>query len=229
MADLLAALRRLWHRHSWSLPLSIGSAICFARLASEMREGDMDSLDRAIEHAVDGWRGSADRTMLGFTEVGDILTMGLVTAVSLAALVAKGRRREGRYLFVGACGALAFNVLLKAAFQRARPGADLLYLLPTPTSLSFPSGHTMGTTGVIGCLVVVVHVLRAPPIVRWGATVAGAAVISGVGLSRIYLGAHYPSDVVGGLLAAAAWVSALTGWMYPRLLPGESAPPARPG
>jgi len=81
----------------------------------------------------------------------------------------------------------------------------------------------MAATAVIGCLVVVVHVARARPVLRHGALVLGAALVGGVALSRVYLGVHYPSDVLGGFLAAAAWVSALTGWMYPRLLPGEAA------
>jgi undecaprenyl-diphosphatase len=216
-------LKRLWHRHHWSLPLSIASAVCFGRLASEMKEGDVDALDRAVQRAVDTWRGSADRLMLGFTEAGDLTSMSLVTAVGLAVLAASKRAREVRYLFVGACGSLVLNCVLKVAFQRARPDASLVYLTQLPTSLSFPSGHTMGTTGVIGCLVVLVHVVRARRPLRWIATACGAAVIAGVGLSRIYLGAHYPSDVFGGFLAAASWVSALTGWMYPRLLPGEAA------
>ena len=45
--------------------------------------------------------------------------------------------------------------------------------------------------------------------------------VVGVALSRVYFGVHYPSDVIGGQLGAAAWVSALTGWFYPRLFPGE--------
>jgi membrane-associated phospholipid phosphatase len=215
-------LVRLWRRHHLSIPLSLGAAVSFARLASELQEGDLDALDRGVEHLVDGWRGSVDAAMLGLTRAGDVVPMTLLTLAVLAALVARRRWREARYLFVGACGALALNIFLKAAFHRARPGADLSYLLPTPSSMSFPSGHTMGTTGVVGCLLVVVHVLRAPRVVRWGATLAGALLIAGVGLSRIYFGAHYPSDVLGGFLAAAAWVSALTGFMYPRLLPGET-------
>ena len=48
-------------------------------------------------------------------------------------------------------------------------------------------------------------------------------VILGVAASRVYFGVHYPSDVIGGMLAGAAWIAAVTGWFYPRLLPGEAA------
>ena len=121
---------------------------------------------------------------------------------------------------------MLLNLLLKELFHRARPGADLVYLLPSLSSLSFPSGHTMGTTSVVGSLAVVLHVVKAPRVVRLASIPLGAAAIVGVGLSRVYLGAHYPSDVLGGFLAAAAWVSVITGSMYPRLLPGEGEDPS---
>lgn len=218
-------LRRVWRRHRWSLPLSIGSAISFARLAAEMREGEMDPFDLVMQRRIDSWRGSVDELMMGFTRGGDILPMTAVTACSLAALLVLRRRREATYLLIGAGGGLLLNTLLKAIFQRARPGAALAYVLPSPSSLSFPSGHTMGTTGVVGSLLVILHVVRAPRPVQWAAIAVGGATLVGVGLSRVYFGAHYPSDVAGGVLAAAAWVSAVTGWMYPRLLPGEDDAP----
>ena len=220
--------RRLWQRHRWSLPLSIGSALSFAHLGSEMREGELDALDAAMQRRIGAWRGGVDAPMLALTTVGGLGVMTATTATALALLVWQRRRREARYLLTTAGGGLALNLILKAIFRRARPAAVQAYLLASPTSMSFPSGHTMGTTGVVGGLLVVLHVVGAPREVRRAATVLGVLVVGGVGLSRVYLGAHYPSDVIGGLFAAAAWVSGVTGWTYPRVLPGESAGDATP-
>jgi len=221
--SLAAFLRRLWHRHRWSLPLSIGSVLCFLRLAREMQEGETDGFDKLLQGRVDAWRGSLDTLMLLCTKWGDLVPMTVVSAGVVLLLLLMRRAKEARFLVLGAGGGLLLNLLLKALFHRARPGAELVYLLPSPSSLSFPSGHTMGTTSVIGSLAVILYVVKAPRWARLAATVLGCAAIVGVGLSRIYFGAHYPSDVLGGFLAAAAWVSAVTGSMYPRLLPGESA------
>jgi undecaprenyl-diphosphatase len=119
------------------------------------------------------------------------------------------------------------NTALKLFFHRARPQGSLLYLIQTPSSFSFPSGHAMGSTGVMLSLVVLAHVYRLPTRVRAIGFSLAAAFSVGVATSRVYLGVHFPSDVIGGQLAAAAWVSAITGWFYPRLLPGEAseAPP----
>jgi undecaprenyl-diphosphatase len=86
----------------------------------------------------------------------------------------------------------------------------------------------MAAASVLGSLAVVARVLRPRRAVWLSVTVLSALGILGVALSRIYLGAHYPSDVLGGLFAAAAWVSAVTGWVYPRLLPHERSTRAPP-
>ena len=223
--SLAAFLWRLCRRHRWSLPLTIAAVFCFVRLASEMHEGEVDAFDKLLQGMVDVWRGSLDTLMLACTRWGNVVPMAVVSAVVALLLLLVRRAKEARYLTLGVGGGLVLNLLLKELFHRARPGADFVYLLPSLSSLSFPSGHTMGTTSVVGSLAVILHVVKAPRALRLASILLGAAAIVGVGISRVYLGAHYPSDVLGGFLAAAAWVSVVTGLMYPRLLPGEGAAP----
>jgi undecaprenyl-diphosphatase len=223
--SLAVFLWRLCRRHRWSLPLTIGAVLCFVRLAREMQEGEVDAFDKLLQGMVDVWRGSLDTLMLACTRWGNVVPMAVVSAGVALLLLLVRHAKEARYLTLGVGGGLVLNLLLKELFHRARPGADLVYLLPSLSSLSFPSGHTMGTTSVVGSLVVILHVVKAPRGARLASVLLGSAAIVGVGLSRVYLGAHYPSDVLGGFLAAAAWVSVVTGLMYPRLLPGEGAAP----
>ena len=223
---LATFLWRQWRRHRLSLPLSIAAVLCFVRLSSEMREGEVDAFDKLLQGMVDVWRGSLDTLMLSCTKWGGVQPMAVVSAGIVLLLLLVRRAKEARYLVFGAGGGLLLNLLLKEFLHRARPAADLVYLLPRISSLSFPSGHTMGTTSVVGSLAVILHVVKAPRGVRVASILVGSAAIVGVGLSRVYLGAHYPSDVLGGFLAAAAWVSVTTGSMYPRLLPGEGEAPS---
>jgi undecaprenyl-diphosphatase len=159
---------------------------------------------------------------LFLTRVGGGTGMTILTAAGIIALLLARRARLALFFLVSAGGAGLVNWLLKLLFHRARPEA-LDYLIPLPSSFSFPSGHAMGSMGVLSSAVVVLYVLGAPRAVRVAALVAAALIAPGIALSRVYFGVHYPSDVIGGQLAAAAWVSAITGWFHPRLLPGEHA------
>lgn len=209
-------------RHKWSLPLAVVSSASLLHLASQMQEGELVGVDAAVARVVMGWRGSMDGVMLTLTRLGGWEGMTVVTVVTVGVLLLLGRRREATFMASSAGGTLLLSTALKLIFQRARP-EDALYLISAPSSFSFPSGHAMGSMGVLATCAVVLHVLRAPRLARMAANVAVASIACGVALSRVYLGVHYPSDVLGGQLAAAAWVSAITGWFYPRLLPGEEA------
>jgi undecaprenyl-diphosphatase len=209
-------------RHVWSSSLSLISALCFAQLASEIYDDDLTSFDSAVSAAVARWRGSADGMMLSLTRLGNPTPVLAFSVVVVATLWVSSRRREALYLALCASGTLLLNVGMKAIFQRERPLVETIYLLHLPTSSSFPSGHAMCSAGVLGSLAVVSQKLGLRP--AWSRLLSACCLLLllGVGASRVYFGVHFASDVIGGQLASIACVSALTGWFYPRLLPGEA-------
>lgn len=226
MSPLIAFAHRIWQRHRWSVPLSLISACFFGRLAWDLHKNELDSLDIGAQQIVDAWRGHYDGVMIFLTTAGGLVPMTLAVCALTLLLATAGRTREVRFLAWCSIGCVLLNVFLKLLFHRARPHAEPAYLLPRPSSLSFPSGHTMGSAGVLGAVAVIVRVLRPPRAVWVSVAVLCGLCIIGVALSRVYLGAHYPSDVLGGVFAAASWISAVTGWLYPRLLPHERTAPA---
>lgn len=222
-------LSRAWAllcRHPWSISLSLLSGLCFAQLAAEIREGELVAFDAFVGGALTRWRGTFDTLMLGLTRFGGWRWLTFVTAIVVLALAVRGRSKQATYLVLAAGGPVLLNWGLKLLFQRARPGSAVLYLVTEPSSFSFPSGHAMSSAGVLVGIAVLTQTLGWPRV--WSHLLAALCCLLavGVGASRVYLGVHYASDVLGGQLAAAAWVSALTGWFYPRLLPGERVAPA---
>jgi undecaprenyl-diphosphatase len=193
------------------------------RLASELREGELGPFDRAAAHWLELQRGSWDTVMLLLTHSGGELGMTVLCVSSVLLLAALERRKEATFVATCGIGAYLLSAGLKLLFHRARPEAPSHYLIALPGSFSFPSGHALGSATVVGSLVVIVHALRLPLFWRAIATSVALAYVVGVAASRVYFGVHYPSDVLGGQLCAAAWIAAVTGWFYPRLLPGESS------
>ena len=128
----------------------------------------------------------------------------LMSAVLGIALWCWGRRWWLLALLLSVPGGMLLNVAVKHLVQRARPHFDdpLVFL----TTYSFPSGHTAGAALFYGFLTVLVF--AHPPARRWRTAMvaAGAAMVLLVGLSRIYLGAHFFTDVVGGLALAGLWL-----------------------
>jgi undecaprenyl-diphosphatase len=205
--------------------LSGAAALSFLRLGLEILGGELGLFDEAVSHSVGGLRGTLDTPMLVLTHTGGFEGMTLLCAVSVLVLARLRKTKEASFVAACGSGALIFSSALKLMFHRARPDVSVLYLIQTPNSFSFPSGHAMGSTTVVGSLVVVAFALGlAWP---WRALMSAVALfyVFGVACSRVYFGVHFPSDVIGGCLAGAAWVAATTGWFYPRLLPGEASGP----
>lgn len=129
----------------------------------------------------------------------------LPATLAVCGILAIRGRRVSAILFAGSvAGGVVLNLLLKLSFARARP--DLWEALVTERTYSFPSGHAaIGTVFFGGLAAVVFHVTR-KTWVRLLALIGSAAMIVLIAGSRVYLGAHWLSDVAAGLLVGLFWV-----------------------
>lgn len=100
-------------------------------------------------------------------------------------------------------GGMVFNLLLKELFRRERPE---LHRLIEEGGYSFPSGHSMASFLFYGMVAVFLYLFVVSRLAKLGIVLAAVILIACVGASRIYLGVHYPSDVLAGYAAGGAWL-----------------------
>jgi undecaprenyl-diphosphatase len=133
---------------------------------------------------------------------GWLAPLGVVIAIGF---LIRGWRRGAFLVLVAIAGAGLLDTLLKFAFARARPAAFFDY--PLPRSHSFPSGHAFFAASFFGGLAILVSGRLRSPVLRGIIWVVAIALILVIGFSRVYLGVHYPSDVLAGYAAATIWVA----------------------
>lgn len=225
LATMWELIERTWMRHRWSLPLGGLATVAFVRLAVQVGRHQLDGFDRGIAEFVTRGRGHYDALMFGFTQLGEWKVTTPLVLGTMTWLGLRGHKRDAWFVAISAGGCALLNTGLKLLFQRARPEQTLTYLLGPAPSFSFPSGHAMCSLGVFATLLIVLKARGFAPGFRWPLNLLVGACLIGVATSRVYFGMHYPSDVIGGQLAGAAWVALITGWFYPRLLPGEAVTP----
>lgn len=187
--------------------LAAGAFVLFWWLAEEVFEGDARHFDEWVRAAVNGRSTPAmTAAMRGFTYLGSTPFILSVSVVGAVAFYLLKWRRAAALLLVTMAGAFVLNVALKLSFQRARP--DPFFGVAVPDSFSFPSGHTLYSSCLFGTLAVIIsgRVRGAARVVAWS---AAAALVVLVGLSRVYLGVHYPTDVLASYLAASVWILAV--------------------
>ena len=140
--------------------------------------------------------------MWAITTLGSTIVVGPLFVIAEVALLRVKRRREALFLAIALIGSVIMNGLLKLVFQRPRP--DLPWA-KTPLDYSFPSGHTMNSLVFYLALALIAWVIWGPR-VGIPATIGAILLAVLIGISRIYLGAHYFSDVVAGFIAGLAWL-----------------------
>ena len=197
-----------------TLLLAAAALFAFFQVASEMAEGDTMAFDRAI---LVGLRSSANpaipvgprwlaEAMTDITALGSATGLLLVGAGALGYLLALRRIRTALFVFAASGTGMALGVLIKHIYQRPRP--TLVPHLVEVTSSSFPSGHA--TDSAIVYLTLGALLARAVPegAPRIYVLAAAVAITLLIGCSRVYLGVHWPSDVVAGWAIGAAWALA---------------------
>jgi len=209
-----------------ALLLLAGLLLAFVELADEVIDGDTHAFDRAVLLALRTSSDSADPVGPAWLETAfrDITTLGgtpvltTVTLVTLGYLLLAGRRATALLVTVAVGGGVLLSNLLKAGFERPRP--DLVAHLVDISSLSFPSGHAMMSTVTwltLGALLATVQSARR---MRAYVLAVGVALALLVGVSRVYLGVHWPTDVLAGWCIGAAWALGcwlVAGWLQRRL------------
>ncbi|WP_286743067.1 phosphatase PAP2 family protein [Aquabacterium sp. UBA2148] len=212
-----AIQRHLGLRLLWPFLLMALAAWGFLEIASEVLEGSTRSVDRWIlQQLRTGEHGQTpvgpvwlQEAMRDITALGGPAVLALTVGAVWSYLVMAGQHAMSWLALGSAVGGLAMASGLKVIFSQSRP--DAIFHATVASGYSFPSGHTM--MSAIVYLTLAALVARLVPRTRLRLHVMGtAALLTGlVGVSRVYLGVHWASDVLAGWAAGAAW--ALLCWL----------------
>lgn len=196
--------------------------ISFVALAGEVLEGDTQRFDERILAALrkadnpqvpigPRWLHSA---ALDITALGSAAVLGLAVLGVVGFLLLQGAWRSALFVLAASSGGWLLNAVLKELFGRARP-AVVPHLREVMT-LSFPSGHAMTSAAVYLTLGALLMRIVKRPLAKFYCMGGAMLLTVLVGISRVYLGVHYPTDVLAGWLLGLSW--ALVCWLLERQL-----------
>lgn len=205
----------------------------FGAIAQDVHNQEAIALDAIMTPLLHSYASpQLDAVMWAITTLGSTFVVGPLFVIAEVALLRVKRRREALFLAIALIGSVIMNGLLKLVFQRPRP--DLPWA-KTPLDYSFPSGHTMNSLVFYLALALIAWIIWGPR-VGIPATIGALILAVLIGISRIYLGAHYFSDVVAGFIAGLAWLLIVSAgfdagtwvehWRMAR--PGAHPPPVAP-
>ena len=214
---LRALLKRIESRALLIWFALAASVWAFLGVAGEMAEGDLTGFDRRIllalrapGHPADPigpkWFGEAMRDL---TALGGVAVLTLLVLATLLILIFHRKRRQALVFGLTMAATFASSELLKQAYNRPRP--DLVPHASYVYSASFPSGHSTLSAATYLTLATVIASLEPQRATKVLIYVLAVLVVMGVGFSRIYLGVHWPSDVLAGWALGSAW--AFVAWI----------------
>jgi undecaprenyl-diphosphatase len=198
--------------------------LIFATIAISVKQGATQDFDRrlllAMRHPGDlspiGSR-SVQETARDFTSLGGTAVLALVTLVTAGFLALDGKKHMALFTGASVAGGMVMSNLLKDVFQRPRP--EIVPHIVYASNTSFPSGHSMlsaVTYLTLGALLARSHQRKA---LKAYFLVIAALLSVMVGVTRVYLGVHWPTDVLAGWTAGAVWALLcwlVAGWLQSR-------------
>jgi undecaprenyl-diphosphatase len=187
--------------------VALATGLVFNYIRDEVFEAPATiAVDMWAEHAVERVRTPELTSVLStVTLVGNTATLAALSVGVGIVLAARRSHRRLAMLAATMVGGSLLNLLLKTHFQRARPSE--IPSLVHATGYSFPSGHSMGSMLFFGALAYVVYFsFDGHQLWRLAAVVLCAVLVLLVGLSRVYLGVHYLSDVAAGFAGGLFWI-----------------------
>ena len=209
-------MRTLRKRKLFAVLLLVGFAVALATtsglvlLHDEVLNTSFETRDVAVQSWVHGFATPMlTEVMRGLSWIGSPFALVPIVTFAAALMWRLGRQDNAIVVAAAALGGVALDEVMKWHFKRLRP--DVPWAFVHEHSFSFPSGHSVLAIVMYGVIVYKtqdkLRTVRAKV-----ALVAGAVLmVAGIGFSRVYLGAHFPSDVAGGYFVGAVWLAAVIG------------------
>lgn len=202
-------------RQNWRFLVVLGCLGIFLVLLEDVLDGDLMRIDAlAYRIVVEHWR--MDWLTPIMENISALATPGAIIAMLLVIVAFAPGRRPGWCCAVNIALVTLLNIGIKALVQRPRP--DEAIRLVTESGFSFPSGHSMAAMAFFGLIVWLVWHYERDRRLRLLLCAAFSLLILAIGISRIYLGVHYASDVLGGFCASLIWLAFYTRLAAPLLL-----------
>lgn len=213
--NLRDSLRNKLHVYNVTLPYIIIVLVAlifivfginiFVELTDKVVSDEIVHYDDLVTNYVLSYRSPAMTSYFKFvTDIGDV--EGYIAITIITAIVSLVVLKKWKYMLqiclVMIISALS-NVVLKRFINRARPTIEHLV---TVESLSYPSGHAMAAMSFYGFLMYLFYKMKMNKFLKYTGMILIAFLILSIGVSRIYLGVHYPSDIAAGFVAGAIWV-----------------------
>lgn len=207
--QLKEIIGRISRSFSWQIiagfAVASGFLLLFGWLAEEVFEDETKTFDESVRNSVHAFAAPPVTALMKFFSfLGSPLFLVITGTVVVASLLYLKRKRAIVLFLITMVGEIALNMVLKPFFGRVRPEAFFDY--PLPSSFSFPSGHAFGSLcfyGILGLLAAAQMPNKTAKITIY---MAACLLIFFIGFSRIYLGVHYPSDVIAGYVAGLFWI-----------------------